>query len=318
MPMKNYFTILYCLLLVGPLLGQQQAQYTQFVYNKLALNPGYAGSDEAIALTALYRTQWIGLEGAPTSQVLSFNAPLLNRRIGLGLLLSRHSIGISEQLTAEATYAYRVRLGKGSMGIGLQASVRRFGMDYTDSRLKATQNISSDGGIAVGDVSRTLLNFGVGVYYHTSKFYIGGGIPRLIRNSIDFNELSGVLAREVEHGYLMTGLLMELGDFVALRPQLLLKYAPQLPMDAELNLSLILAERFTFGATYRLGGGSEDIGESIDVLLAAQLTRELLFGLSYDITMSELKDYNNGSIEAVLRYYVGHPEGDDIINPRFF
>ncbi len=306
------------LMLTLPLWGQQQAQFTQFMHNKLALNPGYVGSDDGNCVTALYRGQWLGLDGAPETQLLSLNSSLLNRRIGLGVLLRRHSIGISKQLSVEASYAYRVRLGRGSIGVGLQASARHFRMDYSDPRLKADRPISSDGGIAVGENSKVVPNFGIGVHYQTPRFYMGVGVPRLIRNSIDFNTITGLAAREVIHLYFMSGIKLKLNELVTLHPQLLLKYVPQLPMDADIHLSFEIVEQFMAGVSYRLGGGREDFGESVDVLLAAQLTAELLFGLSYDITISELKDYSKGSAEAVLRYCFGRSVGEDIANPRFF
>ncbi|MEM1321804.1 MAG: type IX secretion system membrane protein PorP/SprF [Bacteroidota bacterium] len=315
--------LLVCLILFA-LTGrsQQEALHTQFIFNKIGFNPAAAGSSEAACLTAIYRQQWIGLEGAPESQVLSFHAPLLNKRIGLGLQMQRSTVGISENFTANGMYSYRLRLGKGALGIGIQASVRYWGMDYNDPRLQATQDLSTDGGLPVGQQQRYLPNFGTGVYYHTNRFFIGFSVPRMVNNSIDFNDLSGVLSRERRHLYFMTGLSLRLNQYTELLPQLLLRYANHTPLSADFNLSLQIAERYTIGTTYRHSyhrGDRSVLGsESIDLLLSAQLTNELLFGFSYDITLSELKDYSNGSIEGILRYCFGKPEGQDVINPRYF
>mgnify|MGYP002382855812 CR=1 FL=1 len=107
------------------LVAQQEQQYTQFMYNKLGLNPGYAGSTDAGCLTAIYRKQWIGLDGSPSTQMLSYNTPMLNKRVGVGLSLLRNSIGIENRITLEGTYAYRIQVGRGTLGIGIMASVRR-------------------------------------------------------------------------------------------------------------------------------------------------------------------------------------------------
>ena len=300
-------------------MAQQEQQYTQFMYNKLGLNPGYAGSRDATCLTGIYRTQWIGLEGAPKTQLVSLNMPLLNRRIGIGLNIARNTIGISERWTIDGIYAYRLRLGRGTLGIGVQGSIRYIGMDYTDNRLVGSQPINTDGSIPVGIKSKYVPNFGAGLYYNTERFYIGLSAPRFLKNSIDFSEVSNVESKEVDHIFVMAGVLFSLSENIALQPQVLLKYADNSPFDVDVNASLIFMEKYTVGLTYRLGGSSATGGgESIDLLVGAQFTDHLLFGLSYDLTLSEIKEYSSGSVEAVVRYCFGSSEGEDIINPRFF
>ncbi|MEM9819697.1 MAG: type IX secretion system membrane protein PorP/SprF [Bacteroidota bacterium] len=298
--------------------AQQEQQYTQFMYNKLSFNPGYAGSYDAPCITAIYRNQWIGLDGAPKTITVSFDAPLLNKRVGVGLNLTSRKIGIQNRINIDGAYSYRVRLGRGTLGLGVQGSIRYISNDYSDTRLSGTQAIETDGGIPVGEQSKMVPNFGAGLYYHTPKFYLGVSVPRLLKNNIDFNDISGVLGKEVEHVYAMAGLLIDVSKTFKLQPQLLVKYADNSPLDADLNLSAIFNEKYTFGVTYRAGSGSENAVESIDLLLSAYVTDNVMFGLSYDIGLTELKDYNSGSLEAILRYCFGKSEGEDIVNPRFF
>ncbi|MEL6863578.1 MAG: PorP/SprF family type IX secretion system membrane protein [Bacteroidota bacterium] len=316
--MKKFYFLIAALLCHLGVFAQQEQQYTQFMYNKLGLNPAYAGAEDALTFTGIYRNQWMGLEGAPVTQVLNVNAPLLNRRLGLGLNISHHTIGILERWTINASYAYRVRMGRGNLGIGVQGSARFVGMDYNDPRLKATQDITTDGGIPVGDQSRVVPNFGAGLYYDTPHFYFGLSAPRLITNDIDFNSIDGIVARESEHVFMMTGLILDVNDLIQLNPQVLIKYSPDVPLDADVNLSFIFAGRYTAGVTYRSGGSVDSFGESIDLLLAAKLSEHWLFGVSYDVGLTELRDYHNGSMEGVLRYSLGQDQGNDIINPRFF
>jgi len=297
--------------------GQQERQYTQFMYNKLSFNPGYAGSFDAASLTGIYRNQWIGLDGAPKSVTVSFDAPLKNDRVGVGLNLHTNKIGITNTVTADGSYAYRIKMGAGTLGIGVQASIRYFSNDYSDSRLIATQDIGTDGGIPNEQSSKYVPNFGAGLFYSTEKFYAGLSVPRLLNNNIDFSSLNPKEGREFQHIYAMTGVLLKMSQKIQLQPQVLFKFVSNAPLDADLNLNLIFDKRFTIGATYRLGGDDQSAGESIDLIASAYLTQNLMFGLSYDITMSGLKQANNGSIEAIIKYNFGRmPE--DIINPRFF
>lgn len=316
--MKNIiFTIVFALVSLSAM-AQQDHQYTQFMFNKLNYNPAYAGSQDVTCLTAIVRSQWIGLDGAPQTQGVSFNTPMVGQRVGIGGNLYRTTIGISETMTAELAYAYRIRLGQGMLGIGALASVRLLRNDYTN--VTATQPLDGDAAIPVGRQSKFLPNFGLGAYYTTEKFYFGFSVPRLLKNNIDLAEEVLVISREVSHIYAMGGFIVPINDQLKLQPQVLLKLAPNSPFDADVNANLWILDKFMIGASYRLGGSTvNSFGESVSAIIAARLTDHILFGAAYDVTLSELKNYNSGSIEAALRYCFGKGSGEqEYTNPRFF
>lgn len=317
--MRKILFMFICALFAMTSFAQQEQQYTQFMYNKLGYNPGYAGSQETACITGIIRNQWLGLEGAPNTQILSFNMPILNQRVGIGANLTRHTIGISQKLTLDAAYSYRIRMATGTLGFGLQASVRYFRNNFADGRLVSTVPIALDNSIPVGARSKYVPNFGAGAYFSNERFYVGASIPRLLNNNIDFNETGTILSEEKLHGYIMTGYLFDLSDNVSFKPQALLKFVANAPFDADVNGSFIFNKKYIVGATYRLGGSSTSaVGESVDVMVGAQISNHIFFGLSYDITLSEIKDYSDGSIEGVVRYCIGKSGGEDIVNPRFF
>lgn len=314
---KCYFLLISLLLSVG-LRAQQEDQFTQFMYYKLGFNPAFAGSDDGACLSALVRSQWVGLEGAPQSQLLTFNMPVLNQRVGVGASLLRQTIGVSENYTFEGSYAYRVPLGRGFLAAGLQASVRLLRVNFNE--LSGTQPIETDAAIPAGIQSKYVPNFGAGLYYDGQRFYLGLSVPRLLENNIDLADSGDVISREVRHAYLMGGLILPLGDKVQFLPQLLLKYVNGAPFDGDVNLSLVLANRFTVGASYRLGGPKESsLGESVSALLGVQISDTIFFGVSYDATLTELRKYNSGTLEGALRYCIGgRPDEEEFVNPRFF
>lgn len=316
--MKNIIITLLIAFVSLPLLAQQDQQYTQFMFNKMGLNPAYAGANDAPCISAIFRNQWLSVNGAPQTQLLTFNMPIRNKRIGIGASLIRNTIGITENYTAEAAYAYRLRLGRGYLRLGLQGSVRLLRNDF--SEVESTQPKDTDGAIPVGLQSKFVPNFGAGAYYSSGSFYIGVSIPRLLRNSIDLADSGMEISREVSHIYTMGGVLLDLGENLQLQPQILLKYVKGAPFDADVNINFIFMDKFTTGVSYRLGGSRiTSAGESISLLLAAQVTESLLFGLSYDTNLSEFRNYNNGSVEAALRYCIGgKSEGEEFTNPRFF
>ncbi|RMG80500.1 MAG: type IX secretion system membrane protein PorP/SprF [Bacteroidetes bacterium] len=315
--MKNIITAFLFFLAATGLFAQQEAQNTQFMQYKLGYNPAFAGSTEAPCITALYRKQWIGLDGAPEMQVLSFNMPLNNQRVGVGGNIVRTNLGITETYTVDAVYAYRVRLGQGMLGMGLQGSIRS--MEAAFQKTTTTQNKSEDPSALDAPENKFLFNFGAGAYYNTDKFYFGLSIPRLLKNNVDFGNDQQVISREVHHFYLMAGIIFDLSESVQFQPQVLAKYVVDAPFDADVNANFIFSDKYIAGLTYRLGGNkTRNIGESLDVLLAMQLSNNLMFGVSYDITLSDLKDYNSGSIEVSLHYCMGKSDEGEYVNPRFF
>ncbi len=315
--MRKTITLLFlCFSMVA--WSQQEEQFTQFMYYKMGFNPGYAGSNEAPCISLIARNQWIGVDGAPETQLLSFNMPLFNQRVGIGATISRHTIGIMERFTGEAVYSYRFRVGRGTLGLGVQGSIRLIRSDF--SKAEATQPADTDNAIPVGIQSKYVPNFGAGIYYGSKRFFFGVSVPRLLQNNIDLADGGGILSKEVTHLYVMGGMLFDLGENVQLQPQLLLKYVKGAPFDGDANFNFIFSEKFTAGLSYRLGGSKKSgIGESLSLVFGVQLNDDILFGVSYDYTLSEFRDFNSGSLEAMLRYCIGgRSKGDEFVNPRFF
>ncbi len=291
------------------LCAQQEPQYTQFMFNKLVYNPGYAGSFVSPTLTAIYRGQWLGIDGAPNSQVLSYNQPLLNERLGIGGNLSRFSIGITRSFTVDLVYCYRIPMRRGHLGIGLQPSVRNFWQNWGDERLYSATPPTIDVSIPTGIRSKWLVNFGFGLYYanNESGWYVGASVPRFLQNNIDFSEFGPDVSREERHFNAMGGLTLRPNDDLEIVPQLLLRYVPNAPFSAEVNVMSGLKRKFYGGLTYR--GGGDRYGESVDVLAGLQATKNLFLCLSYDIGLTRLHRLSHGTLEAVVRWWFNPPEG---------
>ena len=302
----------------GSLWAQQQEQFTQFMYAKMALNPGFAGSDESMTITALNRNQWLGLDGAPQTQLLSVVAPVLNQRIGVGANILRQSIGVTQLYTLDGAYAYRIKVPRGFLGIGLQASVRMLRVDFSD--LQGTQPLAQDQAVPDGIQSKFVPNFGAGFYYNSKNFYLGFSVPRLLNTNIDLSDDGGVISREVTHAYFMTGGTVEVSEGIQLQPQILLKYVAGAPFDADVNLNAVFGGKFSAGVSYRIGGSKQSgFGEAISVLLGLPLGDQVLLGLSYDATVSELRQYNSGTIEGIIRFKIkGKNAPEEVDNPRYF
>jgi len=284
----------------------------------MGLNPAYAGNETYLSATLLYRDQWNGFPGAPKAQVLTVNLPRLGKRVGLGLNFERQTIGITEKVTYELMYAYKFFLGEGTLSMGMNVSGRNYIQDYTDSRLFAIQDINLDPSIPQTVLSRNLINAGFGVYFNTTKFYLGASLPRMIRSDLDFDN-NNLFSTEVRHLFLMTGGTFIVNNDFRVTPQLMFRAAENSPWGFDLNISGTWKDKYSTGLTYRTGGTKGDLGESIDLILGIQLADRMMLGFAYDITLSRIRTIDNGSLEMILSYnFIPKKIKTIIVNPRYF
>lgn len=310
--------ILYLSFLCHTGLAQQQQMYTQFMYNKMGINAAYAGNETYLSGTLIYRDQWNGFPGAPTAQTFSVNLPRIANRLGIGFNIERQSLGITQKLTYEMMYAYKFFLGDGTLSMGMNVSGRKFVQDYTDSRLFAIQDIQLDPSIPATQQTRNLLNAGFGVYFNTNKFYLGASLPRMIRTDLDFDN-NNLFSTEVRHMLVMTGGTFILNNDVRLTPQMLFRIAEFSPWNLDLNVSSTWKDKYSLGLTYRTGGFTGDIGESVDVIAGIQLSERMMFGVAYDIPTSKLRTIDTGSLEVIISYnLIPNKTKTIIVNPRYF
>ncbi len=299
--------------------AQQQPLHTMFMYNKLLINPAYAGYHEHACATAIVRQQWIGFDGAPQTQTLSLHGPLSSQRLGIGFNLQRRSIGVSSATTFDGIYDYRIPMGAGILSLGVQASARFLSVDYNDPSVRTVQPISIDPGVESISDTKFLANVGAGVYYYTPAFYIGVSSPRLMNSDIDFELNNLFTAREQAHYYAMTGIAVRLDHRMSFVPQVLVRYTDAAPIDLDLNLSLRWRDDHSVGISFRKGGIDNQLLESVDVMASARILRGLRIGAAYGITMSDLRRYNDGSLEVMLMYCFGEPARQaTFVNPRYF
>ncbi len=302
--------------------AQQEHQYTQFMYNKLIINPAYAGARGIPFLTAIYRNQWIGFKGAPQSALLSFNGPFLTPRVGVGATISHQQVGLQRDFYAALAYSYDlVSNDEMSIRAGIMGSVRSRGMNLADAQADPTQ-ANNDPSLDDQNINITYANVGAGVYgTFNEQFYVGLSVPHIYSNTIGFNTNPfnsanfTRTAKGLPHFYAMAGAIIPISDNINLMPALLAKYVHNAPFDVDLNISLDLNQKFTAGLSYRAGGDGP--GESIDLLAFWQATPQLGFGAAYDFTLSPLRDYNAGSVEVMAQIDLKKKKRN-MSNPRFF
>jgi type IX secretion system PorP/SprF family membrane protein len=289
------------------LMAQQEAMFTQYMFNGLALNPAYAGSHESLSATFLFRDQWTGLPAAPSTQTFSVHSPIRDGKIALGLQFIHDKLSVFQQYGVNGVYAYRILTNKGTLSLGLQFGVTNYSADLSD----LTPQVPNDP-VFQGNVNKTMPSFGAGVYYYTNRFYIGLSAPQLVTNSLteDVVEIDSD-ARQDRHYFLTAGHMFPISHNVQLKPNVLIKAVEGAPIQMDLNINALFSEVLWLGVSWRSLS-------DFDALIELQLTDQLLLGYSYDFaSTTELSRVNSGSHELMLNYRFRYAK-NKVITPRYF
>jgi type IX secretion system PorP/SprF family membrane protein len=275
------------------LMGQMFPLSDHYVVNALAINPALAGCQDALSLTASYRNQWVGFNDAPKSYILSVHTPVLNDRVGLGLLVENNSIGIFKETSFLGNYAYRMELQEGKLALGLGFGVTVYNTAW--NKLVATD--ANDIQLMTSPVSAVLPNFSLGAYYYTKKYYIGVSMPLFLSYEMDKNTGKYKIGNNFSGSnyFFTTGYEVGLSSQVKFLPSILIKYHPDNAIQIDYNAQISLKDRFWIGVGYR----NKDILVS---MLQCQLNYQIRMAYSYDYDFSSIGKYLNGSHEIVLNY----------------
>ncbi|MEO7531647.1 MAG: type IX secretion system membrane protein PorP/SprF [Sediminibacterium sp.] len=288
--------------------AQQHPMYSQYMFNMLNINPAYAGSRGVGTATALYRDQWVGIEGAPKTASLGFDMPVKEKKIGIGFQAYDDRLGIEHTSGFNASYAFRIQITEsGTLSLGLQAGILNYRANYTEARTfqpgdpAFSQNISG-----------ILPAAAAGMYYNSDRFYIGISTPALLKTKISYDgvaQVDGVTGRDL-HLYLASGFVMNLNQDLVLKPSLLVKAVSGAPVEYDINANLWIQNAISFGFSYRTGDAYVGMAE-------LQLSRQLRLGYAYDKTFNALGNLNSGTHELMLRMEFGSSNGK-VASPRYF
>lgn len=295
----------------GNLFAQQNALFSQYMFNTLAINPAYAGSRNVVAATTLYRNQWVGIEGAPKTGTFTIDAPFANERIGLGMQIISDKIGITRTTSGLLSAAFRIPLNDGALAFGLEGSVANYHAGFTDVQLDPGGPVGDPGFIQ--DVNKTLFNFGSGVYYSSERMYAGLSVKDFVRNRLNYNDLTNdddVTARQSAHAYLAFGYVFPVSNNLNLKLSALGKGVRGAPVQGDFNATLWIAETVAIGAEYRTSA-------DVSALMELRVTPQVRIGYAYDRSTTALRNYNSGSHEFMLRYEFSF-DRNKTLSPRYF
>jgi type IX secretion system PorP/SprF family membrane protein len=292
--------------------AQQEPMYTHYMYNTLVINPGYAGSRDALSVTALHRSQWVNYKGAPIVQTLTMHAPLKNEHLGLGLSVTNDKIGPTNNTAVFADFAYIMKLNtKSKLALGLSAGVNIFQADLNSLQLDQQADPSFQNNIS----NKINPNFGFGAYYSRERFYAGVSIPNIIQNNylvVNLPNGSTWAGKEQRHYYFIAGTMIKLSDNLEFKPTTFVKVTPAAPIQADVTASFVIVKKLLLGVMYRTG-------DAFGGLIGLDVTSQFHVGYSFDYSYGvKTFKYNNGSHEIVLRYDFNLSNKKQIRSPRYF
>jgi type IX secretion system PorP/SprF family membrane protein len=297
--------LLFVLMFTGVLsYAQQDAQFTQYMYNTININPAYAGSRGALSLFALHRTQWVGLEGAPVTNTVSINTPINESNLGLGVSIINDKIGPTTENAISADLSYTLQTSDiWKLSFGIKATANLFDLDVSGLDPKVPMDPS------LQNYSKFSPNIGAGLYLHSDKAYVGLSVPNFIQTN-RYNDNEVAIFKEKINYYLIAGYVFDLNETVKFKPALLTKMVEGAPLQVDVSGNFMFFDKLTLGVAYRWSA-------SVSAMVGFQITDGLYAGYGYDKETTNLQKYNSGSHELFLRYELFNNIGK-ITTPRFF
>ncbi|TWO32841.1 type IX secretion system membrane protein PorP/SprF [Seonamhaeicola sediminis] len=288
--------------------AQQLPQFTQYMYNTISINPAYAGSRDALSIVGLHRSQWVDFNGGPVTQTLSIHSPLRNDRVGLGLSFIQDDLGPQNYSYLYGDFSYSIPTGvDGKLAFGLKAGFTGYSFDQ---QFLNDPSIMNDP-FFNGTQNRWAPNIGLGLFWHTNKWYLGLSTPRVLNN--DQNKEEGFEALERISYYFTGGYVFNLNDKLKFKPSYLIKATNGAPISYDFTANFLFNEKFWIGGSYRMNEQTGAFGGFMDF----QISRQLRLGYAYEKPNSDINNYTSGTHEILLIYEFKFMS-NKLKSPRYF
>jgi len=287
--------------------GQLTPVTNQYVLNPMTINPAYAGNRGALNIATFYRSQWVGITGAPTTLSLAIDAPLMHEKLGLGLVIAHDDIGVTRETSLNSNYSYKINIKDGILSLGLGAGLITTNTAWSDLVVLD----EGDDFYLIDSKIFVVPDFSFGVYYTYHNYFVGVSVPRLISYQFDFDkDRYSLKVKPVDYNYLFnTGYVFDIAPKTRFFPSTLIMFSPEEKILYDFNAHFSFMDRFWIGASYRNN-------RSVAGLMQFQINPRFKIAYSYDFDLGKLAKYSNGSHEIMLRYEFRY--NVDVVNPLNF
>lgn len=291
--------------------AQQDAQYTNYMYNTININPAYAGTRGILTVFGLHRAQWVGLDGAPATSSFSLNTPIENSNIGLGLSFVNDRIGPSDENSISADISYSINTSESyKLSFGIKATANLLNVDFNKLNIYNPGDALSQYNVD----NKFSPNIGAGIYFHSDNTYFGLSVPNFLETEhFDKGQStfsSNSVASEKMHYYFIVGHVFDLNPNLKFKPALLTKMVKGAPLQVDISGNFLINDKFVLGAAWRWSAAAS-------LMAGFQVSDGLFIGYGYDLETTKLANYNSGSHEIFLRFELFSRQSA-IVSPRFF
>ena len=308
MKKMNWKLYILLVLLIPIKLSAQLVPVTdQYVLNPLLINPAFAGERGALNMASFFRMQWMGIEGAPETLTLAVDAPLFNNKVGLGLLISKDRIGVTEETQFNSNYSYKIFIKEGILSFGLGAGLITTKTVWSD--LIALDE--GDDYYLIDAKNYYVPNFSFGMYYSNKNYFAGFSLPKLLNYKFNFDKNKySLLIDPYLYSYMFsTGYAFNVAKNINFLPSVLLTYSASKKINYDINTYVSFFDRFWVGLSYR-------DQRSISGLFQLHIDKQLKLAYTYDFDIGKLNKYSNGSHGIMIRYILNYKV--DAVNPLIF
>ena len=311
--MKHSYLTVIILILLGTFSSnaQQDPQYTQYMYNTQVVNPAYAGNREVLSFGLLYRTQWVGLDGAPKTGSFTVNSPV-GYNMGLGLSIVNDQLGPSTETNIDIDYSYSIHTSEtAKLSFGLKAGIDLLDVDFSKLNIYDPNDPRFQNNID----NKLQPQIGAGIYFNTEKFYAGLSVPNFLetkhfdKGSLE-NTTIETVAQERMHYFLIAGYVFDISDNLKFKPATMFKMVSGSPLQADVSANFLLYDKLTLGAAYRWSA-------AMSAMVGFQATDQIFIGFGYDYQTTDIETYSDGSYEVMLRFELFN-KPERVLTPRFF
>ena len=305
MKLNKIYIVAFMVLTSSVTFAQQLPQFTQFMFNTISINPAYAGSRGTFSAVGLHRSQWVGLEGGPQTQTLSLHTPLKNEKVGIGFSFINDELGFENFSYLYGDFSYTIQTGENSkLAFGLKAGFTSYTLDSDFQAAEAQDPV------IFGFQDRWKPNFGVGLYWHSERWYVGLSSPRILRSDFsgegDFEELERLSY------YGTAGYVFDISPNTKFKPSVLLKATNGAPISFDISANFLFLDKFWLGGSYRINRQAASLGGIADF----QVSKQLRVGYAYEYPLSDIRFATTGTHEVLLIFEVF--KSTRIKSPRYF
>lgn len=300
--LRHILLVAFALVAMTMVYGQKEPQYTQYMYNIGSFNPAYVGTVENAEIAALYRAQWIDIPGAPRTIRFGTNLPLSNEKMGLGFNIVNDQLGPMTQTYADISYSYQVNLSEETkLSFGIDAGGSFLNVDFAKGTFE-----NPGEPLANETISNFYPTIGAGTFLYSDNWYLGVSIPNFLTEGIYNDEVATVVDDKIQFNFI-GGYVFNISDGLKFKPAFLVNSLKGGPVNVNLSSNFLIANVFTAGASYR-------VDNAVSGLAGFQISNNVFVGYSYDYNTNLLGEFNNGSHEIILKFYLGKGGRDNSKN----